>query len=102
VLTFLGCVTFTLTGKGSFEPQQGQRDGGIVVESYRFKPTLAADMAAADLVISHAGAGSIMVCSKIFTYAICYIVQGAVRNTLLCTSDVIQICSTLMTHSIAR
>lgn len=32
----------------------------ISCESYRFKPTLQEDMARADLVISHAGAGSIM------------------------------------------
>lgn len=33
---------------------------GISCESYRFKSTLQQDMATADLVISHAGAGSIM------------------------------------------
>ncbi|CAM9170448.1 unnamed protein product [Sphacelaria rigidula] len=35
-------------------------EAGISCESYRFKPTLQQDMARADLVISHAGAGSIM------------------------------------------
>jgi beta-1,4-N-acetylglucosaminyltransferase len=74
LLTSLRFATFAFTGKGSFEPQQGQRNGGIVVASYRFKPTLAADMAAANLVISHAGAGSIMVCSKeISTCKRCYL-----------------------------
>lgn len=33
---------------------------GVSCQSYRFKPTLQQDMARADLVISHAGAGSIM------------------------------------------
>lgn len=33
---------------------------GISCQSYRYKPTLQQDMARADLVISHAGAGSIM------------------------------------------
>mmetsp|Transcript_27521 Transcript_27521/g.55516 ORF Transcript_27521/g.55516 Transcript_27521/m.55516 type:complete len:236 (-) Transcript_27521:163-870(-) len=33
---------------------------GVSCSSYRFKPTLRQDMEAADLIISHAGAGSIM------------------------------------------
>ncbi|CAM9405329.1 unnamed protein product [Chrysoparadoxa australica] len=41
-------------GRGSYEPS------GVGVEGYRFKPNLKEDMAQADLIISHAGAGSIM------------------------------------------
>lgn len=33
---------------------------GISCDSYRYKPTLQDDMKRADLIISHAGAGSIM------------------------------------------
>jgi len=39
--------------------QQGS-GGGIQCSFYRFKPTLEHDMKSADLIISHAGAGSIM------------------------------------------
>ena len=39
-------------GRGTYEPKR--------VEFYRFKPSLDDDFAKADLVISHAGAGSIM------------------------------------------
>jgi beta-1,4-N-acetylglucosaminyltransferase len=35
-------------------------DGFEEVEAYRFKPTLSNDMEAADLIISHAGAGTVM------------------------------------------
>ncbi len=37
---------------------------GIAILSFRFKPSLKEDMASADLIISHAGAGSIMVFSS--------------------------------------
>ncbi|KAG5192830.1 glycosyltransferase family 28 C-terminal domain-containing protein [Tribonema minus] len=48
------------TGKGAYQPAEGDRRCGMHVSCYRFKPTLAEDMARADLIISHAGAGSIM------------------------------------------
>lgn len=47
-------------GKGTIEPHAGIREGQVEVSYYRFKPSLADDMQAADLIISHAGAGSIM------------------------------------------
>jgi Glycosyltransferase family 28 C-terminal domain len=61
------CVVQTCVcgaGKGGYEPAGGVRQAGsrsVRVASYRYKPTLSEDMAAADLIISHAGAGSIMV-----------------------------------------
>mmetsp|Transcript_14549 Transcript_14549/g.24070 ORF Transcript_14549/g.24070 Transcript_14549/m.24070 type:complete len:168 (+) Transcript_14549:151-654(+) len=46
-------------GKGSHEPGLSQVPG-FQVEFYRYKPTLAEDYRNASLIISHAGAGSIM------------------------------------------
>eukprot|EP00741_Cyanophora_paradoxa_P002750 tig00000629_g2670.t1 len=45
-------------GRGAFEPRAGGPE--VELEFYRFKPSLAEDYRAASLVISHAGAGSIM------------------------------------------
>ncbi|XP_069104889.1 UDP-N-acetylglucosamine transferase subunit ALG13-like isoform X1 [Argopecten irradians] len=45
------------TGKGITEPLCGQV-GKVTVEHYRYKPSLQEDISSADLVISHAGAGS--------------------------------------------
>ncbi len=45
------------------EPTLPEDRHGIEILSFRFKPTLKEDMAAARLIISHAGAGSIMVLS---------------------------------------
>ena len=48
-------------GRGvNAEPPAADVPAGLTVEVYDFKPSLAADVAAADLVVSHAGAGSIM------------------------------------------
>ncbi|KAJ1526361.1 hypothetical protein ONE63_009509 [Megalurothrips usitatus] len=44
-------------GNGSFEPWSGFREG-IKVECYRFKDSILKDIKDADLVISHAGAGT--------------------------------------------
>ncbi|KAM9795272.1 UDP-N-acetylglucosamine transferase subunit ALG13 [Neosynchiropus ocellatus] len=44
-------------GKGSILPES-QRVGQIQLEAFRFKDSIAGDIATADLVISHAGAGS--------------------------------------------
>ena len=57
------CNLLDLPGKGAHKPEQGRRHG-MLVECYPFKPTLTEDMQAADLIISHGGAGSIMVCSQ--------------------------------------
>ena len=48
-------------GKGQ-EPKipENQTRSGLVVETYRFKPSLEQDMNEADLIISHAGAGTVM------------------------------------------
>lgn len=48
-------------GKGEFIPFLEERSvSGIACESYRFKPSLQDDVQSASLIISHAGAGSIM------------------------------------------
>ncbi|KAK3915570.1 UDP-N-acetylglucosamine transferase subunit ALG13-like protein [Frankliniella fusca] len=44
-------------GDGLFEPKSGMREG-IKVECYRFKDSIVKDIKDADLVISHAGAGT--------------------------------------------
>ena len=44
-------------GTGKFVPEEGVRKG-VNVTSFRLKPSIADDFASADLVISHAGAGS--------------------------------------------
>jgi beta-1,4-N-acetylglucosaminyltransferase len=46
-------------GRGKYIPLPGERHG-IQIISYTFKPTLKEDMEKADLIISHAGAGSVM------------------------------------------
>jgi beta-1,4-N-acetylglucosaminyltransferase len=47
-------------GRGRKEPQYiTNLSEAITVEVYRYKPSLAADMTSADLILSHAGAGSI-------------------------------------------
>ena len=50
-------------GRGAYRPSRGkglEHSSSLVVESYDFKPTLDDDLDAADLIISHAGAGSIL------------------------------------------
>ena len=44
-------------GNGSFEPKSGLREG-IMVDCYRFKDSIVSDIKEAELVISHAGAGT--------------------------------------------
>lgn len=44
-------------GNGKFTPPFGQHQG-VALSHFRLKPSIAEDFAAADLVISHAGAGS--------------------------------------------
>lgn len=51
----------------------------IQYECYNFKPTLSADMEAADLIISHCGAGSILECltlKKVFIVVVNSTLQG--------------------------
>lgn len=59
----LGCKRLVVQiGRGDVEPtflSEVCSSVGIVFESFRFKPSLTADMQSADLVICHAGAGSI-------------------------------------------
>ena len=38
---------------------------GLSIECYDYKPTLEADMQSADLIISHAGAGTVMECVRL-------------------------------------
>ena len=42
-------------GHGEYTPDDSDNDGGLMVEWFRFKPTLADDMSAASLIISHGG-----------------------------------------------
>jgi UDP-N-acetylglucosamine transferase subunit ALG13 len=54
------CIQF---GRGSHQPDFLVKNGGsmgLAVEIYRFKPNLDFDMATADVIISHCGAGSIL------------------------------------------
>ncbi|EDO34824.1 predicted protein, partial [Nematostella vectensis] len=46
-------------GKGEFEPECCNQNG-FIVEFYRYKDSIAQDIAKASLVISHAGSGSIL------------------------------------------
>eukprot|EP00924_Labyrinthula_sp_SR-Ha-C_P003137 maker-scaffold_15-snap-gene-0.28-mRNA-1 protein AED:0.05 eAED:0.05 QI:55/1/1/1/0.33/0.25/4/124/189 len=47
-------------GRGEYVPQVLPRFKTLKVETFRFKPTLKEDMDKADVIVSHAGAGSIM------------------------------------------
>lgn len=44
-------------GHGKFTPPEGQHQG-VALSHFRLKPSVAEDFAAADFVVSHAGAGS--------------------------------------------
>jgi UDP-N-acetylglucosamine transferase subunit ALG13 len=76
-------------GRGSYEPDtrvSREDDCAISIEHYRFKPGLAADMEEADLIISHAGAGSIMVsaCVCVQCLLLWRAPNPAVRHRKLC------------------
>ena len=66
VMRACGCQELVLQiGRGSYLPSkyltvETCSQHGISFEYFRFKPTLADEMAAADLVISHCGAGSVL------------------------------------------
>lgn len=66
LLSSLTCTQLTIQiGRGSFDITNSElisygKQIGIDVNIYRFKPTLAEDMEAADLILSHCGAGSIL------------------------------------------
>ena len=64
-----GRVLFQI-GKGEYTPRSPVSAALLTVEFYRFKPNLKADMAEAQLIITHAGAGSIMVrcCERNFLF----------------------------------
>ncbi|XP_064645222.1 UDP-N-acetylglucosamine transferase subunit ALG13 homolog [Lineus longissimus] len=47
-------------GRGTFEPQDEHPIAGFTVEYYRYKDSISADIKNSSLVISHAGAGSVM------------------------------------------
>lgn len=54
----IGCEEITMQiGNSDFEPGDFEKNG-IKLHLYRFKDTLKADISNADLIISHAGAGS--------------------------------------------
>jgi beta-1,4-N-acetylglucosaminyltransferase len=42
-------------GKGEFEPFQNKLQNNLLLESYRFKPSLHEDMSQASLIVTHAG-----------------------------------------------
>lgn len=55
----LGCTRLIVQyGAGDESSVRGAKLDGITVESYRLKPSITEDIQKADLVISHAGAGS--------------------------------------------
>ncbi|OQV18125.1 putative UDP-N-acetylglucosamine transferase subunit ALG13-like protein [Hypsibius exemplaris] len=47
-------------GRGRIEPVAQETRCGVEISSYRLKPNIQDDLMAADLVISHAGAGSVL------------------------------------------
>jgi len=49
-----------LVQRGMSSRTPSQRTQGLTVEVYQYKPSMASDMASSDLIISHAGAGSVM------------------------------------------
>lgn len=53
-----------LVPAGGAEEGAAELPGGFRVAYYRFKPNLGADIAGAELVISHAGAGTVMECLR--------------------------------------
>lgn len=57
----LGYSKVTLqTGGGDCVPVVSEKIPGLVLEHFQYKPSIKEDIAAADLVISHAGAGSVL------------------------------------------
>ena len=63
-LSSLGCTQLVVQmGRGTVVPEQLVSEcnmRGIEARHYRFKDTLAEDIASADLVVSHCGAGSVL------------------------------------------
>lgn len=55
-------------------------NGKLNIELYDFKPTLTEDMAKADLIISHAGAGTVMECLRIRKRAVIVINDLLMHN----------------------
>ncbi|KAK3095308.1 hypothetical protein FSP39_013040 [Pinctada imbricata] len=54
-----GCEKLILQiGRGEIEPPSDSQVPGLEIEYFRFKPDISGDINSADLVISHAGAGS--------------------------------------------
>mmetsp|Transcript_6045 Transcript_6045/g.18239 ORF Transcript_6045/g.18239 Transcript_6045/m.18239 type:complete len:164 (-) Transcript_6045:932-1423(-) len=61
ILAKRGYVSVTVQyGMGSYKIREDSGAKGVTLAAYNFKPSLDEDMEQADLVISHAGAGSIM------------------------------------------
>merc|ERR1711865_559938 len=56
------CSSLTVQkGNGEYTPDLSERaDSTLQTSCYSFKPNLAADLASSDIVISHAGAGSVL------------------------------------------
>jgi len=58
-LSDLGYTSLTIqTGKFPSDLLENLQAGPLEIETYQYKPSLAQDISAADLVISHAGAGT--------------------------------------------
>ncbi len=47
-------------GRGHFEPEERDADSGVQLTYFRYKDSIEQNIANADLVISHAGAGSVL------------------------------------------
>lgn len=77
-------------GKGKKPDKEHHKEFGVQVDSYDFKPSLEEDMLQADLILSHAGAGTLMECLKLNRRLVAVINSNLMHNHQLELASALQ------------